>query len=485
MDAPFGADLSALFLPLVLSQPLSLMPSFLFKAQTHRGTAEKSKTSIGILLSGFCKNIRFPRKLQTSYIADYRNHLYLLTILCYNEVKSFQTKEIFLVRPDNRVALCACDSYDEAHIADILRTQMDTFGYDQAFFAGKKVVIKPNLVMKKAPDAAATTHPAVLSALLTVLAERDCKPLIAESPGGLFNRQRLEGVYRACGIAPVAEAHGAALNYDTDAVNASYPEGKTVKMFHILKPIAEADVLIDLCKLKSHSLTKMSAAVKNFFGTIPGVEKFEMHATFPDYKDFGSMICDLCEMYCRTKEVIAITDAIVGMEGNGPTAGDPRKIGALLMSPNPFASDVVGETILGFAGTVPIVREGVSRGNAPESIEGIELIGDDIKPLLITDFKEPDTASNRAPSALTVLSRGKLGRFFMPRPVAMPEKCRGCGECVASCPRHTIELKEKNGKKIANIRHSNCIRCYCCQELCPFEAIRVKKNLIIRIVGSI
>lgn len=386
---------------------------------------------------------------------------------------------------DNRVALHACDTYDESRITEIIRMQMDLFGYDKAFFEGKNVVIKPNLVMKKSPDAAATTHPVVLSALLTVLAERDCKPLIAESPGGIFNRQRLEGIYRVCGILPVAEAHSVSLNYDTEAVHVAFPEGKTVKMFHILKSVAQADILIDLCKLKSHSLTKMSAAVKNFFGTIPGVEKFEMHATFPDYKEFGSMICDLCEMYCRTKKVIAITDAIIGMEGNGPTAGEARKIGAITMSPNPFAADIVGETLLGFDGTVPIVRESVQRGLAPTDISGIKLLGDAIRPLILRDFKEPETGVNRSVSALTLFSSGKIGRFFMPRPVAIPEKCRGCGECVASCPQHTIELKEKNGKKIARIRHNHCIRCYCCQELCPFEAIKVKKNLIIRIIGSI
>ena len=385
----------------------------------------------------------------------------------------------------NKVAFHACDSYDEARLAEILRKQMDVFGYDSAFFEGKKVVIKPNLVMKKTPDAAATTNPVILSALLTVLAQRGCQPVIAESPGGIFNRQRLEGIYRVCGIEAVAKQHGVALNYDTEAVNVSFPDGKTIKRFHILKPVAEADILIDLCVLKSHGLTKMSAAIKNFFGTIPGIEKFEMHATFPDYKDFGSMICDLCEMYCKTKAVIAVTDAVIGMEGNGPTAGTPRKIGAVMMSPNPFASDIVGETLLGFAGTVPIVREGVSRGLCPADISGIELIGDAIAPLQMTDFKEPDSAQNRAPSLLTKFSGGKIGRFFMPRPVADASKCRGCGECVASCPQHTIVLEKKNGKKIARIRHADCIRCYCCQELCPFEAIRIKKNPIIRLIDSL
>ena len=123
------------------------------------------------------------------------------------------------------VSVRAIDIYDEQKIADILRDQMNTLGYDKAFFESKKVVIKPNLVMKKAPDAAATTHPAVLSALLTVLKEKGVSPLIAESPGGLYNRQRLEGVYRMCGIAEVADRHGAELNYDTEAVFVPFPNG--------------------------------------------------------------------------------------------------------------------------------------------------------------------------------------------------------------------------------------------------------------------
>ena len=348
----------------------------------------------------------------------------------------------------NKVALNTCDSYDMDRLVGIIREQMKLFGYDRAFFEGKKVVIKPNLVMKKSPDAAATTNPAVLSALLTVLGEMDCVPLIAESPGGIFNRQRLEGIYRVCGIEAVAKEHGTPLNYDTDAVNVPFAEGKTVKSFHILKSVAEADVLIDLCVLKSHGLTKMSAAIKNFFGTIPGIEKFEMHATFPDYKDFGSMICDLCEMYCRTKTVIALTDAIVGMEGNGPTAGTPRKIGALLMSPNPFASDIVGETLLGFAGTVPIVREGVSRGLCPSDITGITLIGDELEPLVISDFKEPDSAQNRAPSLLPDFPAENSADFLCPVRLRIPPNAAVAAN--AWLPAHSIplSLSGKTAKKL-------------------------------------
>ena len=383
------------------------------------------------------------------------------------------------------VAIAPCEEYDVAQIASILRTHFAEFGLTEEFFRGKKVAVKPNLVIRKAPEAAATTHPAVLDALLTVLREMNITPTIAESPGGVYDHLRLKNIYRTCGIAEVAERHGAILNYDTDAVYVNYPAGKTVKRFHVIKPIAEADVIFDLCKLKSHSLTKMSAAVKNFFGVIPGIEKFEMHATFPDYKDFGSMICDLCSMLCQTKEIVAITDAIIGMEGDGPTAGDPRKIGAILTSRDPFASDLASETILGFAGTVPLVREAISRGLCPETASALEIFGAHPEVIALSDFKEPETAKSKSTSVLSFFSQGKLGRFFMPKPMPDLEKCRGCGECVASCPQKTITLVEKNGKMKAAIHHADCIRCYCCQELCPFEAIYVKKNLIIRIVGAI
>ena len=385
------------------------------------------------------------------------------------------------------VFISKCESYAEDTVSEIVRRHFDALGYDRSFFEGKRVVVKPNLVMKKAPDAAATTHPAVLGAVLSVLREYGVTPIIAESPGGIYNRQRLEGIYRTCGIESVASRYGAALNFDTSAVQMPFPEGKKVKMFHVIAPVAEADVLIDLCKLKSHSLTKMSAAVKNLFGVIPGIEKFEMHASYPDYGDFGAMLCDLCATLCRTKTVIAVTDAIVGMEGNGPTAGTPRKIGAVLTSPNPFACDLACEKLLGFEGTVPLVKEAKSRGLCPDRAEALKILGTPIAGAAVPDFKAPDSAERKAPSALTFFSSGTFGRFFMPRPVVIKDKCRGCGECVASCPKHTIELsaEKKNGIRTAHIRHASCIRCYCCQELCPFGAVKVKKNVILKIISSI
>jgi uncharacterized protein (DUF362 family)/NAD-dependent dihydropyrimidine dehydrogenase PreA subunit len=323
-----------------------------------------------------------------------------------------------------------------------------------------------------------------MDALLSLLADMGVTPIIAESPGGVYTASRLEGIYRVCGLTAVCEKYGDILNKDVTWQKMHANNALVCHDFDIITPLYEADVIIDLCKLKSHSLTKMSAAIKNFYGSVPGVTKFEMHAAFPENERFIGMICDLCKMLCETKEVIAVTDAIVGMEGNGPTGGEPRKIGCILTSRNPFASDLLAEQILGFEGTVPMVREAIRRGYMPATLAELNLIGDNPESLIIKDFVEPDSTKGGG-SALTYFTTGKWGEIFAPKPNINLSLCRGCGECAASCPQHTIEMrKNKNGKRYAHIVRKDCIRCFCCQELCPFIAIETKKNPLLNIISA-
>ncbi len=384
----------------------------------------------------------------------------------------------------NTVALTRAEEYNAEQIKSILASHFEAIGVDADFFKGKKVAIKPNLVMKKEPEAAATIHPAVMDALLSLLADMGVTPVIAESPGGVYTASRLEGIYRVCGLTAICEKYGDILNKDVTWQKMHANNALVCHDFDIITPLYEADVIIDLCKLKSHSLTKMSAAIKNFYGSVPGVTKFEMHAAFPENERFIGMICDLCRMLCETKEVIAVTDAIVGMEGNGPTGGEPRKIGCILTSRNPFASDLLAEQILGFEGTVPMVREAVRRGYMPATVAELNIIGERPESLIIKDFVEPDSTKGGG-SALTYFTTGKWGEIFAPKPNINLSLCRGCGECAASCPQHTIEMrKNKKGKRYAHIVRKDCIRCFCCQELCPFIAIETKKNPLLNIISA-
>ena len=383
------------------------------------------------------------------------------------------------------VAVSPCDAYDSTVLRETMRSVMETLGITPSFFSGKKVAIKPNLVMKKPAEHAATTHPAVLDALLAYLDGCDCADVvIAESMGGPYTEAALRGVYRVCGIEEAVGGHTAHLNYDVTSRPMSAPDGVICKAFDIITPIAEADIIINLCKLKSHSLTRMSGAIKNTFGTIPGLMKFEFHARYPDYADFNRMLVDLSAMLHSQKDGIDICDAVIGMEGNGPTGGNPRKIGCLLASRNPFCLDTVASAMLSCEGEVPMVTEAASRAYTPSRAAEVH-VSTDYSALILRDFRAPDTArrSTNALHWLPKLFGGRLFDWFAPRPVIRTSTCIGCGECERSCPVHTIEIiRDKHGKKKAAIHADKCIRCFCCQELCPIHSVDIRKNVILNLL---
>ncbi|HOQ14300.1 MAG TPA: DUF362 domain-containing protein [Bacillota bacterium] len=399
--------------------------------------------------------------------------------------------------PDTPVALAACDTYDEERIFSLLVRCAEAASVFPSGLAGKKVVIKPNFVMKREPDAAATVHPAVLRATIRWLSSLGAeKIIVAESPGGPYTAARLRGVYTACGATDACSGLDAALNYDVGYSEAHYPEGQRARVFDVINPILEADVVVDLCKLKTHTLTQLSGAIKNLFGVIPGIVKFEMHSRYPDYNDFSAMLNDLCAFICSTREFVAITDAIVGMEGNGPTGGSPRKIGALLMSQNPFASDAVAARLIGIEGSVIMIEDAKSRGYCytEPKLQHVGIDGATPDALRVPDFAKPETRGNFIFKADNIIGR-ELYRWFRPRPLINYTACLGCGECAASCPAKTIVMMEKDKaqkreksakharpQKIPVIFRDKCINCFCCQELCPHRAVKIKKNPLSRLL---
>ncbi len=373
------------------------------------------------------------------------------------------------------------DTYDREKIFALLKKEGDALGLSTDAFSGKKVVIKPNLVAPTDPKGAATTDPAFLMAVVDFLRDRGCTDLLlAESPGGPFTETALRLNYKTCGILDAAEATGLPLNYDTTFSTVHASGAKVCRAFSVITPIQNADVIVDLCRLKSHSLTKMSCAIKNFFGVVPGIQKFEMHSAYPELPVFSDMLVDLATMLCENHKVLAICDAIVGMEGNGPTGGDPRPIGAVLMSESPFCLDVAAEALIGFTGTVPVTNAARERGLCPATPEELDIRGVLPGEVTLSDFKEPDATRKTFLGSLSTLFGGRLASFFASHPRIDEKKCVGCGVCANSCPRHTIEMQEKRGKKKAVIRYDGCIRCFCCQELCPFHVIGIRQNPIIK-----
>lgn len=377
------------------------------------------------------------------------------------------------------VALNICREYDTDKLTALLVNQFRAAGITRELIEGKKVVLKPNLVMNKPPEFAATTHPAVVSAAARVLHSLGAESItLAESSGGPYNEAVIRSHYKACGISDIAEAEGIELNYGTGFGTMHFNDGEKCKSFNVIEPIMKADVIVNICKLKTHSLTKLSCGTKNLFGVVPGVEKFEMHARFPLQEDFVEMICDLCAMLCSEKEMITVCDGIVGMEGNGPTGGTPNEYGVLLTSRSPYCLDLCCETILGFEGTVPMLNSAKRRSLCPETAKELTVIGDSIGDCKVEKVILPDTQKFNVLRSLPTLFGGRAARFFEPKPAINKKTCIGCGVCARSCPQKTIIIKDKK----AVINYKKCIKCYCCQELCPINSVKIKQNFIIKII---
>lgn len=368
-----------------------------------------------------------------------------------------------------KVSLLTCKSYAPTLLDAVIERHFQALDPQNALIQqGTRVLIKPNLLMRRTPDEATTTHPAFIASLVRAVKKRGGKVTIADSPGGPYTRAALRGIYAATGMGDMAEREQVTLNETTDAVERVNENGVRCHSFQIIRPVAEADVVISAAKLKTHAMTGYSGVVKNLFGSIPGLAKPEFHYRFPDKKDFGHMLVDLCE---TIRPTFSFIDGIVGMEGNGPSGGQPKAAGITGAALNPHALDLVMARIIGFSATeVPTLSAAIERKLCPAEIGALEVTGERVETLL-TPFEKPDSASLDFMETIHMPAflRKPLKRLFTPRPVIMRSACIGCGKCAESCPRHVITIRDKK----AQIAYAHCIHCFCCHEMCPVKAIRI------------
>lgn len=370
------------------------------------------------------------------------------------------------------VSIVRCSTYDKCR--DGIDEAMKLIGgMEKYVHKGDKVVIKPNLVSKKRPGSSVTTNPDFLHAVICAVEQAGGIVTIAESPGGPYNAAVLKNIYSSCGVMDAIKNTNAVLNYDTGFREVEHPEGHTIKKMPIINPILDADVIISLPKLKTHAMTSYTGAVKNLFGTIPGTYKAEMHFRLDDRKAFCSMLIDLCE---KVKPTLSIMDAVVGMEGDGPTSGKDRYIGLVLASENPYALDLAASSIIGYSPEeVDTVIMAAKRGHCPETSAALDIRGESIESAAIPDFIKPQSHFNllkliNLPPALNAMLVNKLAS----KPEIKYDKCVCCGECARCCPPQAISMETK----LPVIDKTKCIRCFCCQELCPKSAVVIKRPLL-------
>ncbi|HGJ67295.1 TPA: DUF362 domain-containing protein, partial [bacterium] len=232
----------------------------------------------------------------------------------------------------------------------------------------------------------------------------------------------------------------------------------------ISKTVIDVDILISIPKFKTHSLTQITGAIKNSFGFLIGGDKGRIHAVTGNYENFLEAILDI---YLIRKPDLVIMDAVIGMEGNGPSSGPLRHIGKIIASDDGVAIDSVMAFMMGKSpDKIKMLKMAKERKIGEIDISKIEIIGD-LKP--IKGFKMPSTFLSQF--AGRIYNNHFARSLVWSKPIIKKDKCKNCGICAKNCP---VKAMATDGK-IPSINRKACIRCYCCQELCPNDAIELRR----------
>jgi len=179
------------------------------------------------------------------------------------------------------VALVKCVSYEQSQVDTAVAEALDLVGGIKQFVQpGDRVLLKFNLLVGAAPEKAITTHPAVVRAVIGQVRAAGGVPLVGDCSGfeGPPNPGRYYSACRQSRIKQMCEEEGVELvHLSAESVEVENPQGQAFKRFTLAKGVVDADVLINLPKLKTHGLTLFTGGVKNNFGCLPGLHKAQSH----------------------------------------------------------------------------------------------------------------------------------------------------------------------------------------------------------------
>ncbi|OGV65587.1 MAG: hypothetical protein A2498_08740 [Lentisphaerae bacterium RIFOXYC12_FULL_60_16] len=366
------------------------------------------------------------------------------------------------------IAFRHCREYT-ADLAPVLESLLEPLGGMAAFVkSGQTVILKPNLLSDRHPDQAITTHPALVQAVIRLVRRQGGIPRIADSPAAAV---KLERVWEKTGMKALAETEQVDLINLEQAGSVRFDDAEG--SFTIAKPILEADVLINIPKVKTHVFMTLTGAVKNLYGTIPGYQKTHLHKQHPDPFSFARL---LARIHDRIPPAVTILDGIVGMEGNGPSGGTPRAWGFLAAGRDAFQLDAFLCALLKIPlGSVPYLFKDRLPSPSCSSVDAFDIRGDtprlDPRPCQIP----PSFLLRFIPRFLVKL----VAPYFWLRPAIAASTCIRCLQCVAACPMQALTTADR---QVPTLTPSRCIGCCCCHEVCPVKAISMERSPLLRMI---
>lgn len=327
---------------------------------------------------------------------------------------------------------------------------------------GRRVLLKPNCLMAVPWERGVTTHPSLVRAMVAALERRGARVEVGDNPGARGYGSSTH-CFRASGLLDAAGRHFVELGRDTAKIRI---DSRFMDQVVVSRRVLEADYVVSLPKLKTHCLTLLTGALKNMYGILAGGEKARLHYLAKTGNNFSELLVDV---FAVRPPDLTVMDAVVAMEGDGPSHGGLRRVGKVVASRNAVAADTVAARLMG----IPTARIGylelaAARGLGPLDRRGTTVDGD-VSP--VPGFRLPSTFRLGLMTALSnrlvfnVLHRSRLR--------VNPHECVGCGECLAACPSGAMR---RAGETFV-IRPDSCHQCFCCYEMCPSGAIEVRGAL--------
>ncbi len=376
---------------------------------------------------------------------------------------------------NSTVSVRTCGDYDASILVPVVQRVLDDIGGINTFVkTGQRVLLKPNLLMSSPPEMARVTHPAVVEAVAGMVIDAGAKPFIGDSPP----MGNLARVLSKSGYDPFMKKMGIDAVPFSRKLAAEFQEERLFRRIELAGEIFDFDVVINLPKLKTHGQMFLTLAVKNLFGSIIGPDKAAWHLKAgKDYESFATVLVQIFE---KIRPVFSLLDGILGMEGDGPNNGTPRKVGIVAASADAIALDASVCRLLGLKAErlmTCALGQAMEVGVADEN--RIDVVGDRPAGFPLRNFKTPKSMS----MTWNMTERSFLRRFLEGHFIATPridkKACAQCKICLNHCPPKAIS--EKNGG--LEIDHRKCISCFCCQELCTSDAIRFQQPWLGRVMA--
>lgn len=377
------------------------------------------------------------------------------------------------------VILKKCEQYDFELVKENILSIFDELDFLNKINSNTKIFIKLNCVGPFDPSLAITTHPIVLKAVLDIISKRTNNITVGDNPA---TRDQIYTL-KKCGLYDVINEYNCKILEPTIFTKITNSNPKIYNTFEVSKQMVDVDVLINIPKLKTHTLAYMTVAQKNFFGLIYGLNKSAWHVKASNPLEFGEAINDLYGAFLETlknKTILHLCDGIIGLEGEGPSsAGVPIQANALLASYDAVSLDRVACELAHLDYNKLFINKIANdRQYGEGNLEKINVIGNKLNEFDNIHFKAPKDSLSHV--GLKFLRFKFLRNLLLEHPVINKDKCIKCGECAKICPPKTMTIVKG---QFPSLKNKNCIRCWCCAEVCPQNAIdKNKRPLIGRIL---